>query len=81
MTLTMSALSKLKVLNTKYKKFLLSMSISILAFSFHIDYIKTKAWARIHVMRRLKFSLDRIALEIVYVSFVRPILEYAGVLV
>ena len=32
----MSALSKLKVLNTKYKKFLLSMSISILAFSFHV---------------------------------------------
>ena len=46
----------------------------------HIDYIKTKAWARIHVMRRLKFSLDRRALEIVYVSFVRPILEYADVL-
>jgi len=31
-------------------------------------------------MRRLKFSLDRRALEIVYVSFVRPILEYADVL-
>jgi len=46
----------------------------------HIDYIKTKAWARIHVMRRLKFSLDRRALKIVYVSFVRPILEYADVL-
>jgi len=31
-------------------------------------------------MRRLKFSIDRRALEIVYVSFVRTILEYADVL-
>ena len=29
----------------------------------HIDYIKEKAWKRVNVMRRLKFQLDRKALE------------------
>ena len=30
-------------------------------------------------MRKLKFILDRKSLEIIYTSFIRPILEYAGV--
>ena len=45
----------------------------------HIDYIKNKAWQRIHVMKKLKFTLNRKSLEIIYVSFIRPILEYANV--
>lgn len=44
----------------------------------HIDYIKEKAWSRINVMRKLKFQLDRRALEIIYISFIRPILEYGN---
>lgn len=28
-------------------------------------------------MRKLKFQLDRESLEIIYISFIRPILEYA----
>ena len=30
-------------------------------------------------MRRLKFRLNRNSLETIYLSFVRPLLEYAGV--
>ena len=42
----------------------------------HIEYIKEKAWQRINIMRRLKFILDRKSLEIIYLSFIRPVLEY-----
>ena len=45
----------------------------------HIDYVKTKAWSRINVMRKLKFQLDRKSLETIYFSFIRPLLEYASV--
>ena len=44
----------------------------------HIDYIKEKGWKRVNVMRRLKFQLDRKALEKIYTSFIRPILEYGN---
>ncbi|MES9883011.1 MAG: reverse transcriptase family protein [Sedimenticola sp.] len=43
----------------------------------HIDYITGKAWRRINIMRKLKFHLDRKSLEIIYNSFIRPLLEYA----
>ena len=45
----------------------------------HINYITSKARARINIMRKLKFLLDRKSLEIIYFSFVRPLLEYADV--
>ena len=41
-----------------------------------IRYIKEKACARINIMRRLKFVLDRKFLETINISFLRPILEY-----
>ncbi|MCU7801465.1 MAG: hypothetical protein KZQ70_15375, partial [gamma proteobacterium symbiont of Lucinoma myriamae] len=34
---------------------------------------------RIHVMRKLKFKLDRRSLQTIYYSFIRPLLEYADV--
>ena len=43
----------------------------------HIDYVKEKAWGRITIMRRSKFCLDRKSLETIYLTFIRPILEYA----
>ena len=46
----------------------------------HTDYIKEKAWGRINVMRKLKFKLDRKSLEIFYMVFIRPLLEYADVI-
>ena len=35
----------------------------------HINFIKDKAWARINIMRRLKYKLDRKLLESIYISF------------
>ena len=46
----------------------------------HIDYIKQKAWTRLNIMRKLKFDLDRKSLETIYISFIRPILEYADII-
>ena len=46
----------------------------------HIDYIKQKAWFRIHIMRKLKFNLDRKSLETIYLTFIRPLLEYGDVI-
>ena len=46
----------------------------------HIDYIKQKAWFRIHIMRKLKFKLDRKSLETIYLTFIRPLLEYGNVI-
>ncbi|MCG8078294.1 MAG: hypothetical protein JAY75_18895, partial [Candidatus Thiodiazotropha taylori] len=46
----------------------------------HINYIKQKAWTRINIMRKLKFDLDRKSLETIYLSFIRPVLEYADVI-
>ena len=43
----------------------------------HINLITSKAWQRIYVMRKLKFMLDRDSLNKVYISFIRPTLEYA----
>ena len=43
----------------------------------HIESIKEKAWKRVSMMRKLKFNLDRRSLEIVYLSFVRPVLEFS----
>ena len=45
----------------------------------HINYITDKAWIRVNVMRKLKFQLDRRSLEIIHISFIRPLLEYADV--
>lgn len=45
-----------------------------------IEYIKEKAWSRINVMRKFKFVLDRKSLEIVYTSFIRPVLEYGNII-
>ena len=45
----------------------------------HIDYITSKAWQRVNIMRKLKFLLDRESPQIIYTSFIRPILEYSGI--
>ena len=47
--------------------------------SFSFQYIKEKGWNRINVKRKLKFQLDRQSLETVYLTFIRPLLEYADV--
>ena len=43
----------------------------------HVEDIVLKASARLNMMRRVKYLLDRYTLERVYLSFIRPLLEYA----
>ena len=45
----------------------------------HINYITSKAWQKIYVMRKLKFLLDRESLNRIYIFFIRPTLEYADI--
>ena len=45
----------------------------------HIDHVKDKSWFGLNIMRKLKFQLDRKSLEIIYTSFIRPLLEYSNV--
>ena len=44
----------------------------------HIEEIVKKAWRRINILRAFKFKLDRDSLERMYISFIRPLLEYGG---
>ena len=46
----------------------------------HVSEITSKAWKRINILQTLRFQLDRKSLEIMYFSFVRPILEYADII-
>ena len=46
----------------------------------HIENILDKAWKRINIMRKLKYVLDRVSLEKIYIAFIRPLLEYADVI-
>ena len=46
----------------------------------HINLITSKAWQKIYVMRKLKFMLDRDSLNKIYISLVRPTLEYANII-
>ena len=45
----------------------------------HFEYIKSRAWGRINIMRKLKFQLNRRSLQTIYFSCIRPLLEYADV--
>lgn len=45
----------------------------------HIDLINKKAFVRVNILRLFKFTLDRKTLEKIYITFIRPILEYANV--
>ena len=45
----------------------------------HFNNIKTKVWHRINVMLKHKFQLNRKSPQMIYFSFIRPLLEYADV--
>lgn len=45
-------------------------------WSDHIGNISEKAWVRLNLMRALKFKISRKSLEQMYISFIRPLLEY-----
>lgn len=46
----------------------------------HIEHIISKAYKRLNIMRKLKFIVNRFTLEKLFISFIRPILEYADVI-
>jgi hypothetical protein len=41
--------------------------------------ITKKAFSRVNILRKFKFILDRKTLETIYITFKRPLLEYANV--
>lgn len=49
------------------------------SWNLHITGVISKASSRLNMLRKLKFKVDRKTLEIMYFSYVRPILEYADV--
>ena len=46
----------------------------------HIQEITGKAWKRLNILGTLKFQLDRRSLQIMYFSYIRPILEYGDII-
>lgn len=46
----------------------------------HINIITEKAWKRIGSLRKNKFILDRRSLSKIYVTFIRPLLEYGNII-
>jgi hypothetical protein len=45
----------------------------------HIDMITKTAFSRVNILRKFKFILDRKTLQTIYITFIRPLLEYADV--
>ena len=46
----------------------------------HVEYITTKALKRLDVLYRCRYKLDRKSLEVLYFTYIRPLLEYGDVL-
>ena len=53
---------------------------SDLKWNNHIEYLCERASKKLSMLKSLKFTLDRKSLETIYVSFIRPSLEYANTL-
>ena len=45
----------------------------------HIHSIVDKAYRRLNILRKYRFLLDRFSLETIYMSYIRPILEYGDI--
>ena len=48
-------------------------------FRGHVDMITEKAYRRLNILRKFKFILDKRTLETIYLTYIRPLLEYADV--
>ena len=46
----------------------------------HIDYIVDKAYKRLNIMRKFRFTLYRFTSEKIYLTYIRQILEYGDVI-
>lgn len=51
-----------------------------LTWNCHINQISEKAWKRIGSLRRKKFILDRHTLNKLYITYIRPLLEYGNII-
>ena len=51
--------------------------LSDLKWAYHINEVQTKANKKLNLIKKLKFKLDRQSLEVIFMSFIRPTLEYA----
>lgn len=51
-----------------------------LDMSKHLMYLRNSVKKKLDMLRQLKFKLNRRSLEIIYMSFIRPNLEYGDVL-
>ena len=52
---------------------------SNLSWAEHINSIADKANRRLGILRSLKYKLDRLSLEKIYLGFMRPLLEYGDI--
>ena len=50
-----------------------------LTWDVHIASITSIAWKRIGTLRRYKFILDKRSLNKIYITYIRPLLEYANI--
>ena len=55
----------------------LTLNSDLGTWSDHVKNIVEKAWPRLNLLRALKFKLRRHALERMYISFIRPLIEYS----
>jgi hypothetical protein len=46
----------------------------------HVDYIVKQSYTQLNMLRKVRMTLHRFSLEKIYMSFIRPILEYADVI-
>ena len=51
-----------------------------LRWNAHINDVVTRCSKKVNMMKQFKYELDRKSLEIIYLSFIRPSLEYGDVL-
>ena len=65
--------------NSKSHKYLGVIFNSNGKWNTHINEVYTKACRRINILRLMKHKVDRKTLETLYIGFIRPILEYGGI--
>ena len=53
---------------------------SNLKWNSHIENIAKSANSKLNIMRKYKYDLNRKSLEIIYKSFIRPVIEYGDIL-
>ena len=67
------------VINTSSHKHLGLTLANNCSWTEHINNITSTAWHRLNLLRVLKFKINWNALEKMYISFIRPLLEYSNV--